>query len=155
MGLEERMQKIERQVRARDAVRSREARAALSLAALAFLAWLSIPWIAIEWHYYSLSPLQRAAYDGDEVECERLVKAGAPIDATDDAGETVLYHAVWRAHIDATRTLIALGADVNKPDLFGQTLLQKYETTSGRGHPLGTPDQREGIAKLLRSHGAR
>lgn len=159
MAIDERMRAVEQQVQSRDAVRSQEAatrrRVVLPLCAVLFVAWLAIPWIAIEWQYYHLSPLHRAAYDGDIVKCERLVKAGAPIDATDDAGYTALNHAVWRGHIDAARMLIAFGADANKPDLFGRILLERFETTTGRDHPLGTPEQRAEIAKLLRSHGAK
>lgn len=159
MSLEDHMRNVEQQVKVRDAVRSGEARARLRvgfpLGVLAFLAWLSIPWIAIQWHYFSLSPLQRAAYDGNELECERLVKAGAPIDATDDAGQTALYYAAWHGHLEATRTLISLGAEVNKLDLSGHTLLQQYESATGRGRPRGTSEQQQEIAKLLRAHGAR
>ena len=113
------MKKVEQQVHARDAVRSNEARArrrfALPLGAL--MSSLGCPSLGsqssgtITVSARSSVPRMTETY----VECERLVKAGAPIDAIDDAGQTALYYAAWRGHIDATRVLIALGADVNKP----------------------------------------
>lgn len=65
--------------------------------------------------------LHAAAAKGDAAEIERLVKAGAPVDARDGHRRTPLHVAVHRHHAAAARALVRLGADANALDA------QKYD----------------------------
>ena len=60
--------------------------------------------------------LHAAAAKGDAAEIERLVKAGAPVDARDSHKRTPLHVAIYRHHADAARALVRLGADPNALD---------------------------------------
>jgi len=60
--------------------------------------------------------LHAAAAKGDAVAIERLVKAGAPVDARDSHKRTPLHVAIYRHHADAARALVRLGADPNALD---------------------------------------
>jgi ankyrin repeat protein len=57
--------------------------------------------------------LHAAAAKGDATEIERLVKAGAPIDARDSRARTPLHVATYMQKPDAARALMRLGADPN------------------------------------------
>ncbi len=57
--------------------------------------------------------LHAAAAQGDAAAIEKLVKAGAPIDARDGHGRTPLHVAVFRRQPHAAHTLMRLGADPN------------------------------------------
>jgi len=57
--------------------------------------------------------LHAAAAKGDATEIERLVKAGAPIDARDSRARTPLHIATYMQEPDAARALMRLGADSN------------------------------------------
>ena len=65
--------------------------------------------------------LHAAAARGDTIEIERLVKAGAAIDARDAHARTPLHISVFLGKQDAARTLMRLGADANALDA------QKYD----------------------------
>ena len=65
--------------------------------------------------------LHTAAAKGDVAEIERLVKAGALIDARDGRDRTPLHVAAFMRKPDAARTLMRLGADANALDV------QKYD----------------------------
>jgi len=63
-----------------------------------------------------------------------LLSLGVPVDAPYEPGEgywdvapgsTALHVAAWRAHHEAVATLIAAGADVNRPDGRGRTPLMR------------------------------
>lgn len=100
-------------------------------------------------------PLIDAACDGDVATCERLVKGGLSVDATDDEGVTALSWAVFYCKTDVVRKLIDLGADVNHVDDRGRCSPLMYTATTLRGHHLrGTQAQRTEIAQLLIRHGA-
>lgn len=102
-----------------------------------------------------LGPLQLAACDGNVAECERLVKSGTPVDATDGEGDTALDWAVYYCHIDVVRKLIELGADVNHMDRRGGFTPLMYTAAPLRGHrPRETPEERNEIARVLIQHGA-
>ena len=60
--------------------------------------------------------LHAAAAKGDAVEIEKLVEAGAPVDARDSHKRTPLHVAIYRHHADAARALVRLGADPNALD---------------------------------------
>jgi len=57
--------------------------------------------------------LHAAAAKGDASEIERLVKAGAPIDARDSRARTPLHVATYMQRPDTARALMRLGADPN------------------------------------------
>jgi uncharacterized protein len=57
--------------------------------------------------------LHAAAAKGDATEIERLVKAGAPIDARDSRARTPLHVATYMQNPDAARAVMRLGADPN------------------------------------------
>jgi ankyrin repeat protein len=102
-----------------------------------------------------LGPLHLAASDGDVAKCERLVKGGVPVDATDDDGDTALDWAVFYCKIDVVRKLVELGADVNHADRRGSFTPLMYTATKLRGHLLrGTQEERNEIARILIQHGA-
>jgi ankyrin repeat protein len=64
----------------------------------------------------SYKGLHAAAAKGDAAQIQQLVKAGAPIDASDGNGRTPLHVAIFRHHGDAARKLVQLGADANALD---------------------------------------
>jgi ankyrin repeat protein len=57
--------------------------------------------------------LHAAAAKGDAAEIERLVKAGAAVDARDGYQRTPLHIAIYQSKGDAARALLRLGADPN------------------------------------------
>jgi ankyrin repeat protein len=57
--------------------------------------------------------LRQAAERGDMPEATRLLKAGAPLDARDEVGQTALLLAVAGNHIGIAKALIEAGADIN------------------------------------------
>lgn len=57
-----------------------------------------------------------AAANGDVVDIERLVAAGADPDARDDDGSPAMMVATRDGHADAVRALLAAGADVDAQD---------------------------------------
>src|SRR5262249_44475164 len=57
--------------------------------------------------------LHAPAAKGDASEIERLVTAGAPIDARDSRARTPLHVATYMQRPDAARALMRLGADPN------------------------------------------
>ena len=95
-----------------------------------------------------------AASDGNVAECERLIKNGLPVDATDDSGDTALNWAVYNCKAEVVQKLIQLGANVNHIDQLGMTPLM-HTATALRGRFLrGTQEQRTEIARVLIEHGA-
>lgn len=107
------------------------------------------------WEYSKLGPLHRAALDGNAAECERLVRGGLPVDATDDDGVTPLAWAVFYCKTDVVRKLIELGTDVNHIDHRGGFTPLMYTAATLRGHDFrGTQEDRSEIARLLIQRGA-
>jgi uncharacterized protein len=83
----------------------------LILLALTAPAAAQIPPSAAELQAYR--GLHAAAAKGDAVEIEKLVKAGAPIDARDGRRRTPLHVAAFMSKPGAARALMRLGADAN------------------------------------------
>jgi outer membrane protein assembly factor BamB len=62
--------------------------------------------------------LREAARAGDLAQIESLLAAGAPVDAPARYGQTPLYLAADKGHLEAVRRLVEAGADVNVRDGF-------------------------------------
>jgi outer membrane protein assembly factor BamB len=62
--------------------------------------------------------LREAARAGDLAQIESLLAAGAPVDAPARYGQTPLYFAAEKGHLEAARRLVEAGADVNVRDGF-------------------------------------
>lgn len=71
------------------------------------------------------SSLFSAALDGDLVQLQTLLAAGADVNAADADGNTALHLAARQGHLDAVKALLAAGADVNAADAQGWTPLFK------------------------------
>jgi ankyrin repeat protein len=108
------------------------------------------------WWRSTMTPLQQAAYDGDANTCERLIKSGAAVDATDKYGVTALGFAVYQQRLAVVRKLIDLGANVNHADDEGRTpLIYVARAPFGKGgYAQSTMAARNEIAKLLLERGA-
>jgi hypothetical protein len=106
--------------------------------------------------------LHAAAARGDVAEIERLVGAGARLDATDGNRRTPLHVAVFRRHGKAARKLIQLGADpdaldadrydivtiaavANHPDMLKIAL-------DGGGNPRAVTSRYDGTALIAAAH---
>jgi Ankyrin repeats (many copies) len=99
------------------------------------VAFFSIGPAIIAWEESKMGPLQRAARSGNVALCERLVKAGHPVDETDADGNTAIHFAVFYCKIDAVSKLIELGADVNHASQRGLTPLM-YTAVALRGRSV-------------------
>jgi len=71
----------------------------------------------------SITPLQRAAGEGNVAAIAALLKAGAHVDGATSAGYTPLMFAAVYGHAAAIDALIAAGADVHRTDKTGNTAL--------------------------------
>ncbi|MFX0539978.1 ankyrin repeat domain-containing protein [Ornithinimicrobium sp. Y1847] len=69
---------------------------------------------------HALFDLARA---GDAARLVAYVEAGAPVDLTDPAGNTLLMLAAYHGHADAVRALAGKGADVDRLNDRGQSPL--------------------------------
>jgi protocatechuate 3,4-dioxygenase beta subunit len=72
-----------------------------------------------------MTPLHKAARDGDTNEVELLLTHGADVDAKDNYGNTPLHLAAANDHKDVAELLLAHGAEVNARDNQGVTPLHK------------------------------
>ena len=62
------------------------------------------------------------ASDKGHVECVSiLIEAGADVNATDDAGISILGAAVFGENVDVVKMLLEAGADPDKKDMDGDT----------------------------------
>ena len=66
----------------------------------------------------SADELRRAASAGDVAAVERLLAAGAPVDAANAYGATALLMAADRGRLEVVRLLLARGADVDLKDSY-------------------------------------
>ena len=70
------------------------------------------------------TPLHEAAQSGNAASCERLIKAGADVNATDpDYGLTPLHEAARKGYADIVHALLVGGADPDAKNNNGQTPL--------------------------------
>ncbi|HVT03618.1 MAG TPA: ankyrin repeat domain-containing protein [Thermoanaerobaculia bacterium] len=73
----------------------------------------------IEYGEHKITPLIKAAWDGEEEIVNILLASGAKVNANaTDTGETALMNAVTRGHIPIVRILIKAGADVSPKNKF-------------------------------------
>lgn len=91
----------------------------------------------------SETPLHAAAAAGDAATVEKLLSAGAAIDARDGSGATALLAATHANKIETAKVLIDAGADVNAKDNIEDS---PYLYAGARGHLE--------ILKMTLSHGA-
>src|SRR5690348_9154882 len=106
--------------------------------------WLVISRTAISAAEPPKEALWAAAKKGDAAETERLLAAGADVNAHTDYGVTALFYAAEKGHLDVVRTLIAHKADVNVTDTF-------YKSTPLR---MAAGNRHAGIVRELLEHGA-
>ncbi len=76
----------------------------------------ALVWVAPAWTQADAEPLIAAALRGDALAVQRLLDAGAPINARDRQGRNAVLAATQGGHIEAARVLISRGADVNAQD---------------------------------------
>lgn len=67
--------------------------------------------------------LLAACAEGHTDIADRLLCAGAPLDASDAEGMTALHHAAWRCHLDTMRLLLDRGAALEARNGYGGTVL--------------------------------
>ncbi|MCV9997104.1 ankyrin repeat domain-containing protein [Pararhizobium sp. YC-54] len=91
----------------------------------------------------SETPLHAAAAQDDVAAIQRLLSAGAPIDARDGSGATALLVATHTNNVNAAEALINAGADVNAKDNIKDSA---YLYAGARGHL--------NILKITLAHGA-
>ena len=77
---------------------------------------------------HNITPLHRAARDGDVEQIKTLMASGADPDAQDDQGNTPLHWAAMNVHADAIKELLSpegggRGADPNKQNHKGETAM--------------------------------
>ncbi|MCC6906563.1 MAG: ankyrin repeat domain-containing protein [Phycisphaerales bacterium] len=64
------------------------------------------------WDYTDLTPLMWAARRGRSDVIQRLIDAGADVQAVDSKRQTALHWAAWRGDVDSIQLLLAAGADL-------------------------------------------
>jgi len=110
--------------------------------ALAFAAMLLA--VSLAWADDPGEALREAARVGDMAKVEALLKAGAPVDAPARYGQSPLYFAAEKGHLEVARRLVEKGANVNVRDgFFGASAL---EIALQGGHTE--------LARHLLAHGA-
>jgi ankyrin repeat protein len=79
-----------------------------------------------------ISPLHRAAQEGDLAAATALIDAGADIEIRDDNGRTPLLDAVWGRHASTVQLLMDRGADINAPtnELWTPLMEAVYQSES-------------------------
>lgn len=70
-----------------------------------------------------VTPLLRAARQGDEVQVRALLKQGVDVQAVEADGSTALHHAANRADLGIVEALLAAGAKVTAANRYGVTPL--------------------------------
>ncbi len=72
---------------------------------------------------------------GDSAETERMLQAGADVNARDEEGATLLMLAAYAGNLSLVKALIAAGADVNLQDERGWSAISRavYNAEQNRG----------------------
>jgi hypothetical protein len=92
----------------------------------AIIKFLEDPDIDINWgDEFGFTALMKASIKGNSEIVERLIVAGAYINAKNKNGNTALYSAALNGHPEIIKLLLKAGANVNLKDKFGQTALMK------------------------------
>ena len=98
----------------------------------------------IDYGEHKITPLIKAAWDGDEEIIKTLLAAGAKVNArATDTGETALLNAVSNKHTEIVETLLKAGADVSIKNRFDFNALTTAVAASNQD-----------LAALLLEHGA-
>ena len=98
----------------------------------------------IDYGEHSITPLIKAAWDGDEEIVKALLAAGAKVNAkAGDTGETALINAVSNKHTAIVETLLKAGADVTVKNKFDFNALN-----------IAVAAGNQELAGLLLDHGA-
>ena len=96
------------------------------------------------------SKLRRACREGMLDTVQKLIAAGAPIHAIDEAfGRSPLHYAASHGQADCVQLLLALGADPEQLDLQHQTPIH-LAAERGHAHVIETLTSRGGIASVGR-----
>src|SRR5207244_9894882 len=99
----------------------------------------------IDYGEHKITPLIKAAWDGEEEIVTTLLAAGAKVNArATDTGETALLNAVSRGHVEIIKTLLEAHADVAVKNRFD---FNAFTTAVAAG--------KEDIAALLLDAGAK
>ncbi|KAF8709832.1 hypothetical protein HU200_029545 [Digitaria exilis] len=75
------------------------------------------------------APIHSAASTGNAQIIDILLKRGADVELTTDAGRTALHYAASKGRLNIAEKLIEHGANVNKKDKFGCTPLHRAAST--------------------------
>src|SRR3954471_14925347 len=76
----------------------------------------------------AVMPLIEAAYEGNTVQVQSLIEAGADINEKDAAGRTALMIAANRGHTYVVQLLLERGADAGVRDNNGVTAMEAAES---------------------------
>ena len=95
------------------------------------------------------TPLMHAASKGNIPVISVLLKRGAQINCSDDAGYTALMHAASHSQLDAVKLLLTYHADINKKDKNGRTARDLSCIYNSVLFDSIIIDKNEAISKLL------
>jgi len=71
----------------------------------------------------NFNELHAAAWNNDSTKITELARSGMSVNSASDSGITPLHSAVMKGSVEAARTLISLGANLEARDQYGRTPL--------------------------------